>query len=267
VFELSPDRTVARGRWFLEEQPEIGGEEERSLETGPSRIIGVLPRALKIPTTETSITIVGTHLPTGLAPSDLRLGSNIKVISILKNTGSQVVASPAVANGVVSIGSEDGNEYALNAATGALLWSFATGCPVQSSAAVAGGVVYVGGYDDTGQVYALNETTGAELWSAASGTYAVDSSPAVANGVVYAGTDSNTVEALNAASGAVLWTGTTGNVVTSSPAVVNGAVYVGSDDGSVYAFAQPGGVGAMMSGQARPAISALHPNAALKISR
>ena len=59
VFELSPDRTVARGRWFLEEQPEIGGEEERSLETGPSRIIGVLPRALKIPTTETSITIVG----------------------------------------------------------------------------------------------------------------------------------------------------------------------------------------------------------------
>jgi quinohemoprotein amine dehydrogenase len=99
VFELSPDRTVARGRWFLEEQPEIGGEEERSLETGPSRIIGVLPRALKIPTTETSITIVGTHLPTGLAPSDLRLGSNIKVISILKNTGRQVVARIAVLPG------------------------------------------------------------------------------------------------------------------------------------------------------------------------
>jgi quinohemoprotein amine dehydrogenase len=106
VFELSPDRTVARGRWFLEEQPEIGGEEERSLETGPSRIIGVLPRALKIPTTETSITIVGTHLPTGLTPADLRLGSNIKVISILKNTGSQVVARIAILPGT-AVGLQD----------------------------------------------------------------------------------------------------------------------------------------------------------------
>ena len=106
VFELSPDKKAARGRWFLEEQPEIGGEEERSLETGPSRIIGVLPRALKIPTAETSITVVGVHLPTDLAPADLRLGSNIKVLSILKNTSSQVVARVAVLPGT-AVGLQD----------------------------------------------------------------------------------------------------------------------------------------------------------------
>src|SRR5215471_1523390 len=36
-------------------------------------------------------------------------------------------SSPAVANGVVYIGSGDHNIYALNASTGAKLWSFTTG--------------------------------------------------------------------------------------------------------------------------------------------
>ena len=36
----------------------------------------------------------------------------------------QVASSPAVANGVVYVGSFDGNVYALNASTGALLWSY-----------------------------------------------------------------------------------------------------------------------------------------------
>jgi glucose dehydrogenase len=38
-------------------------------------------------------------------------------------TGGKVYSSPAVANGVVYVGSIDGNVYALNASTGALLWS------------------------------------------------------------------------------------------------------------------------------------------------
>jgi outer membrane protein assembly factor BamB len=32
------------------------------------------------------------------------------------------------------------------------------------------------------------------------------------------------------------WTGTTGGIESSSPAVANGVVYVGSDDGKLYAF-------------------------------
>ena len=64
----------------------------------------------------------------------------------------------------------------------------------------------------------------------------VDSSPAVANGVVYVGSDDNNVYALSAKTGAKLWSYTTGNYVDSSPAVANGVVYVGSGDGKVYAF-------------------------------
>ena len=74
--------------------------------------------------------------------------------------------------------------------------------------------------------------------------------------------------ALNAATGARLWSYTTGNSVYSSPAVANGVVYVGSYDGNVYAFDLSGGTAA----PARPAPASLHPDhrltpAASKASR
>src|SRR5687768_14069481 len=44
------------------------------------------------------------------------------------------------------------------------------------------------------------------------------------------------ISAGNAGSLATAWTAPTGNSVYSSPAVANGTVYVGSDDGKLYAF-------------------------------
>jgi len=149
-------------------------------------------------------------------------------------TGGQVDSSPAVANGVVYVGSFDDKVYALNASTGALKWSYTTGNAVYSSPAVANGVVYVGSYDDN--VYALNASTGAKLWSYTTGGR-VGSSPAVANGVVYVGSYDDKVYALNASTGALLWSyATGGDAVVSSPAVANGVVYVGSTDDRFYAL-------------------------------
>jgi eukaryotic-like serine/threonine-protein kinase len=68
-------------------------------------------------------------------------------------TGSGTGSSPAVANGVVYVGSGDYNVYALNARTGAKLWTYATGSYVWSSPAVVNGMVYVGSGD--GKVYAF----------------------------------------------------------------------------------------------------------------
>jgi outer membrane protein assembly factor BamB len=148
-------------------------------------------------------------------------------------TGNSVYSSPAVVNGVVYIGSGDGNVYALNAATGAKLWNYTTGNQVSSSPAVVNGVVYVGSYD--GNVYALNAATGAKLWNYPTGNSVV-SSPAVVNGVVYVGSYDGNVYALNAATGAKLWNYPTGLGVYSSPAVAGGVVYIGSLDGNVYAL-------------------------------
>jgi len=62
-------------------------------------------------------------------------------------TGDMVNSSPAVANGVVYVGSDDGNLYALRASTGEVIWKYASGEPVDSSPAVANGVVYMGSDD------------------------------------------------------------------------------------------------------------------------
>ena len=84
--------------------------------------------------------------------------------------------------------------------------------------------------------YALDAATGAKLWSYPTGASVNTSSPAVANGVVYVGSEDRSVYALNASTGAKLWSYPTRGWVRSSPAVANGAVYVGSDDGKLYKF-------------------------------
>ena len=56
---------------------------------------------------------------------------------------------------------------------------------------------------------------------------------------MYVGSYDNNVYALNASTGALLWKYTTANNVESSPAVANGVVYVGSGDGNLYAFHLP----------------------------
>jgi outer membrane protein assembly factor BamB len=142
-------------------------------------------------------------------------------------------SSPAVADGMAFVGSEDGTVYALNASSGALVWSNTTG-GILSSPAVADGTVYAGSFD--GNVYALDEATGNKVWNYTTGNDVYWSSPAVADGVVFVGSGDNNVYALNASSGALIWNFTTGNHVWSSPAVADGVIYAGSEDGTVYAL-------------------------------
>ena len=174
---------------------------------------------------------------TGFNPYEFVLSpataANLALQWSYNTTGNIIDSSPAVANGVVYVGSRDRNLYALSASTGALLWKYTTGDSVDSSPAVANGVVYVGSADFN--LYALNASTGTLLWKYTTVDF-VDSSPAIANGVVYVGFYDFNVRALNASTGALLWQYTTGSAVYSSPAVANGMVYVASFDSNLYAF-------------------------------
>jgi hypothetical protein len=90
---------------------------------------------------------------------------------------------------MVYVGSD--KVYCLDAATGAFVWSYTTGGGVASSPAVAGGMVYVGSRNDyvweyDAKFYCLDAATGAFVWSYTTGDN-VDSSPAVAGGMVYVG--------------------------------------------------------------------------------
>jgi outer membrane protein assembly factor BamB len=75
-------------------------------------------------------------------------------------TGYTDGSSPALANGVLYIGSHTG-VYALNPATGAEEWSYTTGDSDFSSPAVANGVVYLG----SNHMYAFGLPGGVEAVS------------------------------------------------------------------------------------------------------
>jgi outer membrane protein assembly factor BamB len=63
-----------------------------------------------------------------------------------------------------------------------------------------------------------------------------NSSPVVANGMLYVGALDGSLHAFDAASGAPAWSYKTGFRIDASPAVADGVVYIGSDDGRLYAL-------------------------------
>lgn len=153
--------------------------------------------------------------------------------------------TPAVRDGTVYLGDRRGRFYALSAETGETRWTRRVGSGFRSSPAVWNGTVYVGSSDR--RVYALDATTGAGAWNTTLGEVKWDpgearpdsgifSSPTVADGTVYVGSNDGRVYALAAADGTVRWTVSTRGDVTASPAVVDDTVFIGSLDGGVYAI-------------------------------
>ena len=145
--------------------------------------------------------------------------------------GSGTFTSATVADGAVYFGSSDGLYYALNAASGAQMWSYRTNPSDESSPAVANGLVYL---SSGGNVVALDAGTGTLMWSYPN-LHTIESAPTVANGVVYVTDDNDIVLALNAFTGAKMWSAAIGGT-GSSPAVANGIVYTGSTNGDLYAL-------------------------------
>ena len=82
-------------------------------------------------------------------------------------TGDRVISSPVFKDNVIYFGGDDGNVYAVDAATGRQIWKRATNGPVPATPAVADGTVYIGSYD--GKFYAFNAQTGALKWKFATG--------------------------------------------------------------------------------------------------
>ena len=77
-------------------------------------------------------------------------------------TGDRVISSPVFKDNVIYFGGDDGNVYAVDAATGRQIWKRATNGPVPATPAIADGTLYVGSYD--GKFYAFNAQTGALKW-------------------------------------------------------------------------------------------------------
>ena len=172
-------------------------------------------------------------------------------------TGGPIVASPAIADGVVYIGSMDGYLYAVDQPTGKEKWKFKSSMPIASSPAVAGEMLYF--VSSVGSLAALDIATGKPKWvlpteyerkfeaknlhgypspsqTIPDGYDIFMSSPAVDNGKVYFGSGDGNIYAADAQTGVLQWKFATKDVVHASPAVVNNTVYVGSWDSYLYAI-------------------------------
>jgi outer membrane protein assembly factor BamB len=64
----------------------------------------------------------------------------------------------------------------------------------------------------------------------------IDTSPALANGVIYVCSKDGILHAVDAKHGTILWDFAVNTGISSSPAVVDGVVYFGADDGKLYAI-------------------------------
>lgn len=122
------------------------------------------------------------------------VASGVPLWSKQLDTRSEIgVSPPTVFGGIVYAGAGNGMFYALDAATGGVLWTYQTGGEIFSVPANANGVVYVGSVD--GGMYAIHATAGTLLWSYHTGGM-VESSAVVANGAVYVTSTNNTLYAL-----------------------------------------------------------------------
>jgi polyvinyl alcohol dehydrogenase (cytochrome) len=121
-------------------------------------------------------------------------------------TGGDVSARAAVVGGVAYFPDWAGNIYAVNASTGALVWSnqlsaygLAAGTVSRTSPAVSGGVVYIGtqynASGPTGWLLAINASNGSLKWMVQPDTSnsfpVITASPVVSSGTVYVGMTSN----------------------------------------------------------------------------
>jgi uncharacterized protein YjbI with pentapeptide repeats/outer membrane protein assembly factor BamB len=161
-------------------------------------------------------------------------------IAVLGQATSSTCGQPAVAAGVVYLRCNTGYLDALDATSGANLWSYAIpGNPEIGSTAVSGGTVYV--TTDSASAHgliAISTSTHTQEWSFKAA--AAVNAPAIADNVVYAVTQDGILYALNATTGARLWSKQlhdgTGAHDTHGVSIADGVADTLSANGAAYAF-------------------------------
>ena len=152
------------------------------------------------------------------------------------------VSSPVVVDQTVLIGAGDGNVYALDLTSGKERWRVKTGGKVRATPSVKDGVAVVGSWD--GRVYAIDVSSGKTKWvfhtvgdtldleREGYDRRAIQSTAAIADGLVFFGSRDDGFYAIDFATGERKWRASHGTSwVVGSPAVRDGKAYVGSSDG------------------------------------
>jgi outer membrane protein assembly factor BamB len=147
-------------------------------------------------------------------------------------TGRYIQAPVIVADGKVFFGSGDSNFYCLDAATGALIWSYQVdlGNWFEGQPAYANGFVYFADFDGTGNTnaaYCLDADDGSVVWTY-DDAWSRGELADVYNGNVYIGMPTG-VLCLDCTDGTRVWERDFDDWVDSGPVLYNGNVYLAAN--------------------------------------
>ncbi|MEB4676686.1 outer membrane protein assembly factor BamB [Enterobacteriaceae bacterium G50] len=200
------------------------------------------------------LTVSGGHVYVGSEKAKVyALDAGDGSISWQTVTAGEVLSRPVVSDGLVLVHTSNGQLQALNEADGAVKWTVNLDMPAlslrgESAPAVAYGAAIVGG--DNGRVSAVLMQQGQLIWqqriSQATGNTEidrlsdVDTTPVIANGVVYALAYNGNLTALDLRSGQILWKRELGSV---NDFIVDGnRIYMVDQNDRLLALTTDGGV-------------------------
>ncbi len=144
--------------------------------------------------------------------------------------------TPVIVSGIVYYPSNYGTDslYALNAATGELIWKFRSGY-TDDAVTVKDGYLYTA----SDSLWCLDALTGERMWATASAN-ADGSTPAVVDGYVYAGrrnsSTNSSICCFDAATGTEIWVETVTGYTASCLTVWNSMVFIPAHNGPLYAL-------------------------------
>ena len=182
--------------------------------------------------------------------------SSVQGIPVAQGYNLGILGTPTYADGVVYVTSAAGKVYALNAASGTILWTYnahAIDYDLSSSTAyfvqtlaVANNLVYGATLN---KLYALDARNGHEVWSALASTRSMFGSPTVTGGRVYLSVDplsthtenlaKSHIVAYSADHGTQLWQSDGyywAGFLNDAPVVANSLVYVANAYTGIYAL-------------------------------
>ncbi|MBK5266700.1 MAG: PQQ-binding-like beta-propeller repeat protein [Acidimicrobiia bacterium] len=170
----------------------------------------------------------------------------------IMQTGGAVLSTPVVgqianSEGAIGqggttllvVGSDDGLVYARAAGTpGELdpLWTYRIDAPVRTGPVFSDNLVIVTGGD--GRVHAIQGADGTPVWTYPAEDQdpvaAFETSPALANGLIYAGDSDGVMHVISSETGEAVCRFDTGATITTSASIVDGTVYFGDSNQGVY---------------------------------
>jgi outer membrane protein assembly factor BamB len=153
--------------------------------------------------------------------------------------GASVRSSVIGAFGMLYVGADDSQMYALDPLDGSVAWTYQAGGPISASATGVGenkeAEKYLWFQADDGVLYALDAEDGSERWQLPGGVGTFHSPTNYATGLVFntymaTGVSSKT-RAVEGATGAVVWESSTFNITTCAPMHGAGRLHQGLTQG------------------------------------